>query len=220
MKKRTANLGGYDTASHGWTLATCKLSDPEQKTEYTEKPGGDGAWDTSTILTGGIPRYKNRTLTLTLECSVGTREDREELVNELVNSLDGLEHKIILPDRPEYYLFGRLHVAVDRSTPAHAIVNITGTVEPWYYKEQETVVEIEATGYVEEHYLINNGRRVVVPVLSAGGNIKVKYNGADVNLERGKAYQWPLLMLTPGIHTIEVNGAGTLTITYREAVLR
>lgn len=220
MKKRTAILGSYDTAAHGWTLAGCKLGDPEQKTNYTEKSGGDGAWDLSTVLTDGIPRYKNRPLTLSLECSQGTRDEREQLINEMVNGLDGLEHKIILPDRPEHYLRGRLHVTVEKSTPAHAIVKITGTVEPWFYKERETVVEIEATGYVEEHHINNPGRRAVVPVLTAGGNIKVQYRGADVNLVAGNSYQWPALLLTPGLHTIEVNGSGLLTITFREAVLR
>ena len=220
MKKRTAILGVYDTAAHGWTLAACKLGDPEQKTEYAEKPGGDGAWDISTVLTGGIPRYKNRPLNITLECSEGTRDDRENLINELVNGLDGLEHKITLPDRPGHYLYGRLHIAVQKSDLAHAIVNITGTVEPWYYQKRETVVEIEATGSAREHYLSNKGRRAVVPVLTAGGNIKVRYKGADINLVAGNSYQWPTLLLTPGLHAIEVDGFGTLTIAYREAVLR
>lgn len=220
MKKRTAILGGYDTAAHGWTLAACKLGDPEQKTEYTEKPGGDGAWDISTVLTGGIPRYKNRPLNITLECSEGTRDDREDLINELVNSLDGLENKIVLPDRPEHYLYGRLHIAVDRSTLAHAIVNITGTMEPWYYKERETIVEIDATEYPQEHWLENNGRRAVVPVLSTDGSIQVTYKGVAANLDAGNAYQWPALLLTPGLHTIDVSGTGRLTVTYREAVLR
>lgn len=220
MKKRTALLGGYDTAAHGWTLAACKLGDPEQKTEYTEKPGGDGSWDTSTVLTGGIPRYKNRPLNITLECSEGTRDDREDLINELVNGLDGLENKVVLPDRPEHYLYGRLHIAVDRSTLAHAIVNITGTVEPWYYKERETVVEIDATEDLQELWLENNGRRAVVPVLSTDGPIQVTYKGVAANLDAGNTYQWPALLLTPGLHTIEVSGAGRLTISYREAVLR
>lgn len=220
MKKRTAILGSYDTAAHGWTLAGCKLSDPDQKTDYTEKSGGDGSWDMSTVLTGGIPRYKNRTLTLSLECSQGTRDGREKLISEMVNLLDGLENKIVLPDHPEHYVYGRLHVAVEKSTHAHAILKITGTVEPWLYKERETIVELEATGYVEEHHIFNHGRRAVVPVLTAGGNIKVKYRGSDVNLVSGNSYQWPVLLLTPGMHTIEINGSGTLTITFREAVLR
>lgn len=220
MKKRTAILGSYDTAAHGWTLAACKLGDSEQKLNYAEKSGGDGAWDLSTAMTDGIPRYNNRPLTLTLECSEGTREDRGKLISEIVNQLDGLEHQIILPDHPEHYVVGRLHVAVDRHTLAHAILNITGTVEPWLYRIRETVVELEATGYVEEHHIFNYGRRAVVPVLTAGGNIKVQYKGADVNLVKGNSYQWPALLLTPGMHTIEINGSGRLTITFREAVLR
>ena len=77
MQKRTARIGGYDTAVYGWTLTGCELRAPEQKTNYVERTGGDGSWDLSTVMTGGVPRYKDRTLTITLENSQGDRADRE-----------------------------------------------------------------------------------------------------------------------------------------------
>ena len=129
MKKRSIKIGNYDTTTYGWTLTGCILSDPEQKVNYVERPGGDGSWDLSTALTGGIPRYKNRSLTVTLECSEGTREDREKLVNKLVSQLDGLEWQIVLPDRPDHYLVGRVHVAVTLSSPSYAAVTVTATCE-------------------------------------------------------------------------------------------
>ena len=142
MEKRSATIGGYVTADHGWTLAGVSLTAPEQKTNYIEKTGGDGSWDLSTVMTDGIPRYKNRTLTVTLENSQGPREDREALISDLVNQLDGLEHRIELPDHPDHFLVGRVHVSVEYSTLAHARVVITGTVEPWFYKNFETVVTL------------------------------------------------------------------------------
>lgn len=221
MKKRTVLLGSYDTAANGWTLAPgWKLSDPEQKINYVERPSSDGSWDLSTVMTDGIPRYKDRSLTLTLECSTGNRTTRETLISKMVNQLDGFEWRIVLPDKPNHYLVGRLHVAVDYNDLAHAAVTVTGTCEPWLYSAQETVVELTAESDVLNiDYIYNNGRRAVVPKLTTTGSIRLEYGTSSIQLSEG-TYEWPELLLTPGEHTINFSGNGTLTITYREAVLR
>lgn len=219
MKKRSIIFGDYDTAARGWTLSGLALSDPEQKTNYLEKPGGDGSWDLSTVLSNGIPRYKNRTLTVNLECSKWDRKQREELINELVNTIDGLEWEIILPDRPDHYLKGRLRVGVDYSDLAHSAVTITGTCEPWLYSRREAVVELTASSSNKTATLRNAGRRAVVPTLTATGRLTLTYKGTKVELLAG-SYQWANLLLTSGTHTLEYSGSGTLTLTYREAVLR
>lgn len=229
MQKRTARLGDYDTASHGWTLTGCTLSDPEQKTQYVEKSGGDGSWDLSTVLTDGIPRYKNRNLTITLECSEGNRAYRQALIQEMVNTLDGLEWRIVLPDRPDYYLVGRLHVAVNYSDLAHAAVTVTAVVEPWFYRETETIVELTApiTSSTEAatFTLWNQGRKVVVPVLDVVGTAHLTFAGVRIDLTTANNIKWPALQLAPGANELIYTGSygstgESLTITYREAVLR
>ena len=219
MQKRTMILGSYNTAEYGWTLGQWTLTDPEQKTNYVEKPGGDGSWDLSTALTNGIPRYNNRTLTVPLECSEGTREDREKLINDMVNTLDGLEWTIVLPDRPDQYLVGRLHVAVNYSDLAHAMVTVTGDVDPWLYSRRESIIELNADITPQVVYVRNNGRKAVVPTLTADGSVVVTYGDIYTSVTE-KTSKWAGLLLTPGTHELEYEGTGTLTITYREAVLR
>lgn len=219
IKKRTVIFGEYDTAAHGWTLTGCTLSAPEQKTNYVEKPGGDGSWDLSTALTEGIPRYRNRSLTVRLENSEGTRAEREGLIDRMVNLLDGLEWPVVLPDRTDYYLTARLHVAVEYNDLAHAAVVVSGVCEPWIYHGEETVIEVTATETTQAVTLQNNGRRAVVPTLETNDAVQLVYGSALINLSAG-IYQWPLLLLTPGDHVLEYSGAGALKITYREAVLR
>ena len=230
MQKRSVTFGGYITADYGWTLAGCSLTAPEQKTNYVEKTGGDGSWDLSTVMTGGIPRYKNRTLTVTLENSQGTREDREEIINEMVKQLDGLEQHIVLPDRPDYYLVGRAHVAVEYSDLAHAKVVIACEVEPWFYKARETIVvlnePITVSTDAATFTIWNNGRKVVTPVLDVKGTASLTFNGNRTSLANGTGYVWPALQLAPGENTLVYTGSSTsnpgetLTLTYREAVLR
>lgn len=228
MQKRSVRLGDYDTALHGWTLTGYALSDPEQKTQYVEKSGGDGSWDLSTVLSDGIPRYKDRNLIITLENSQGTRADREDLISEMVNLLDGQVWQVVPPDHPGHYLSARLHVAVNYSDLAHAMVTVTGVCEPWLYRLHETVVELDAPITISTDaatfVLWNNGRKVVTPVLTVKGVAHLTFNGLRTDLTTGTVV-WPALQLAPGrnelIYTGSMNPTSdTLTLTYREAVLR
>lgn len=223
MQKRTVKIGSYDTALRGWTLTSLKLSDPVQKTNYVEKSGGDGSWDLSTVMTGGIPRYKNRSLTMTFECSQGSRDDRETLLNDMVNQLDGFEQDIILPDRPQHYLRGRIHVAVNQNSLAYAAITITSEVEPWYYAIRETFVVLDAPITISTEtatfQIWNHGRRVVSPLVTVDGKAHLSFEGNHTTLTTG-VYEWPALQLGPGMSEVIYTGEGTVTFTYREAVLR
>lgn len=222
MTKRTVIIGGYDTAAKGWVLNVCQLADAEQKTNFVEKRGGDGSWNLSTAMTGGIPRYKDRLLTLRLECSEGTRGERTVLISEMVNQLDGLTWTIIHPDRPGYYLRGQVSIAVEHHGLANSAVNVTCVCEPWIYKAEETVIRLTLTSEEKNASLINEGRRALVPLLTVegGGNALLKYGTNSLALSSDGSYEWPTLLLTTGAHPITYSGSGTLVITYREAVLR
>lgn len=221
MQKRRIIFGDYDTAASGWTLTGWKLSAAEQKTNYVDKPSGDGSWDLSTALTDGVPKYKDRTLTATFECSEGDRMSREEKIREMINLLDGMRKDIELPDDEFHFINGRLHVAKEYNTMAHASVTVTATCEPWKYSTVETVVALEATDSLQTVQLINSGRRAVVPTLKvegSGASVRFIYGTASLALSPGD-YSWPDLMLTPGIHELKFSGSGRVTIAYREAVL-
>lgn len=221
MIKRTIVFGSYDTAAHGWTLTGWKLAAAEQKTNYIDKPGGDGAWDMSTALTGGIMRYANRQLTASFESSEGDRLSREDEIRRMVNELDGRVWDIQLPDDPFHHVTGRLHVVREYNDPAHAAVTVTATCEPWKYANAEIVVTLTAATTAQTARIVNNGRRAVVPTLKvtgSGASVQLTYGMATMTLTAGE-YQWPDLLLTPGAHDLTYSGKGTLTITYREAVL-
>ena len=220
MKPRSVKFGDYETADHGWTLTGYALSDPEQKTHYIEKTGGDGSWDLSTALTDGIPRYKTRELAVRLENSTGDRAHRQELISEMVNKLDGMECQVQLPDYPDHYITARLHVSVEYSDPAHAAVNVTGTCSPWLEKRLERISRATATETEKTLLLVNEGRRVLVPELTVeGGSARLRFGEYFLQVSAG-VYTWPELVLTPGVHKLYYSGDCALSVKYREAVLR
>lgn len=221
MNKRRIIIGDYDTAESGWTLSAWHFSAAKYKETLVAKPGGDGAWDLSTALSDGIPRYQSRTLTATLERSDGNRESREYEIREMVNALDGLQWNIYLPDDVDRYVVGRVNVARNYSDQAHAAVTVTATCEPWKYNQYDTVQEIQVTAATQTHHVYNGGRRAIVPVLEVEGasaSVLLVYGTASRALSAG-VYQVPDLLLTPGAHEIKVSGSGLLRISYREAVL-
>jgi hypothetical protein len=221
LTKRKITFGSYDTAANGWTLTGWKLGKAEQKTHYEEKQGGDGSWDLSTAMTDGIPRYKDRPLTVTLECSEGDRMSRKAEIDRMINLLDGMREDIKLPDDDTHYINGRLHVAEEYNDLAHAAVTVTAECKPWKFSSTEKKVTRTASATAQTVTLTNSGRRAVVPVLKVEGesaSVLLSYGGASVSLTAG-THQWPDLLLTPGSHTLTYSGSGSLTITYREAVL-
>lgn len=219
--KRGMKLGSYDTAANEWTLAAWKLADAPQKTNYVNKPGGDGSWDLSTALTDGILRYGDRELSATFECSEGDRLYREAKIRQMVNQLDGMEVNIELPDDPDHYLVGRLKITKNYNDLAHGAVSLTATCRPWKFSYTETQVNLTAATTEKTARLVNNGRRAVVPVLTVAGtdaSVLMEYGTKSFTMTAGTA-SWPDLILTPGAHVLTYSGTGSLVITYREAIL-
>ena len=220
MVKRGIILGSYDTAVHGWTLTGWQLSAAQRKAILVDKPGGHGHWDLSAVLTDGEPVYEARTLTATLECSEGDRLSREAEIDTMINWLDGWTVQIILPDRPLQYLTGVVHVERLYNDPAHASVAVTATCEPWRYNAAETVINLVATTEAQTADIVNPGRLSVVPLLeiTSDSSVLLAFGASSWALSSG-SYKLPDLRLTQGTHRLTYSGAGTVKITFREAVL-
>ena len=221
MAKRKIIFGTYDTVLNGpWTLTGWELSPAEQVTDFVEVPGRrKGPLDLSTALTDGEPVYGSRTLTVTLESSEGTRAEREAVINTMINWLDGWRLDIILPDDDAHYITGRIHVAKEYNDLAHAAVTVTAICEPWRYSSAETVVTLTATETPQTATLENSGRLSVVPLLVvSGGSVLLAYGGYSWSLGEG-SYALPDLRLQQGALSLTYSGTGTISFTYREAVL-
>lgn len=224
MQKRRIILGTYDTAQDGlWTLASWNLGRATARENYVDIPGHSGPLDLSTVLTDGEPFYGSRELEVTLESSEGTRLEREDRINQMINRLDGLRMDITLPDDPNHYISGRVRVERLFNNPAHGSVQVTATCDPWRYNKSETVVGLIAKETEQTAVLINNGRKSVVPNITVtGGAVNLKF--ADQNGE----HTWTLspgtylladIYLKTGAAPLRYSGTGQVTLTYREAVL-
>ncbi len=224
MQKRKIVIGTYDTAIEGlWTLADWTLGGAELRESYEEVPGRNGPLDLSTVLTDGEPYYGGRAFSATLESSEGTRLEREERINKMVNLLDGWRMNIVLPDDEDHYISGRIRVTKLYNDPAHAAVQVTATCDPWRYNKSETAVGLVASSSEQTAVLVNMGRRSVVPNIKVtGGEVTLIFNSGSEEhtgtLRPGEYPREPLYLKT-GSTLVRYRGAGQITFTYREAVL-
>lgn len=220
MAKRQLILNDYRTAEDGlWTLASCKITKAAQVQTFLSVPGRYSPLDLSTASSDGEPYYGNAALEAVLESSEGTREERQNRIQTMVNLLDGYSVVIIHPDHPDRYLVGRVQINPEYNDPVHCAVRVSAICEPWLYNIAETMVDVTVTGTAQTVELTNAGRLAVVPT--------IKVNAAEVTLVYGTitqtlttgGYQLPDLYLTPGTHSIVISGTGRLAFLYREAVL-
>ena len=218
MDKRQLILGGYHTASNGWTLASCRITKAQQVQTFVDIPGRYAPLDLSTSLTDGQPYYGTATLDALLESSEGARDARTARIDDLVHRLDGQLLHIVHPDHTDRYLVGRVQLQPEYNDLAHCAVLVSAICEPWLYNEEETVISLAATDNKVTHVLPNNGRLVVVPTVEVDGEVTLVFGENTTTLATG-TYMLPWLELTPGSHNITISGDGTVTFTYREAVL-
>lgn len=220
MQKRGLKIGTYDTAAELWLLAELELTAPEVVTNYVDVPGRrKGPLDLSATLTDGDPVYSTRTLSATFESSEGSRTEREGRIENMMNQLHGQRVNIVLPDDPQRFLVGRIQVEREYNTPAHASVRLTAVCEPWRYSAAETAVTMQAETAQKSGILHNRGRLAVVPDLKiTGGDVLITVGTTSETFGTGQ-YTRPWLWLPPGGLALKYSGAGTLTFTYREAVL-
>jgi hypothetical protein len=218
--ERRIVLGDYDTFADGqWILASRSFSEPAYKDNFVSVPGHSGDLDLSTTLTDGEPVYNNRTLTITLESSEGTRLERKARIDAMINLLDGRQMQIVLPDEDTCYVYGRVHVAQNYNDPAISGVTVTANCEPWRYAKVLTTQTITATSAATVYTLTNAGRRIAVPTLVvAGTNVIVAQGTYSKALSAGTCIL-PDITVPAGGAQITVSGSGTLTVSYREASL-
>lgn len=194
------------------------VTPPEPKTNYIEIDGMDGTLDLSESLTGEIT-YKDRIVSASFWTSEGSFTERTSLLRKIVSTLHGKKIKIIEPDDPDHYFYGRVKVKSLNNILPYATFTIEATCEPWRYAVDDTVRTIEVNSQIVTNAVINNnGVKTLSPVITVTGSVDITYNGVKTPLTAG-TYKISDIRLRQGVNVIGVSGNGSATFTYKEADL-
>lgn len=215
---RGIKLNDIHTAND-WELIlnSKKIDPPTPKIVKVSIDGRTGDLDLSEALTGDI-EYENRELTCTFLLCEGTHDERERRLTEIINTVHGRTKKIVLPDDPFYYFLGRCAISDVTNTRAYASFVLTADCEAFKYALTEVNRVITATSTVTDVILTNTGRRTLIPTVTVTGTVNLVIGSTSVSLSAG-SYQLTALQLKTGSNAVSISGSGTVTFTYREAVL-
>ena len=199
-------------------LTSKDVTPPEPKTNLVELDGMSGSLDLSESLTGDI-HYKDRTVSASFWTSEGSYKDREKLLRDIIRSLHGKKIKIIEPDDPKHYFYGRVQIKSQKNILPYAEFSIECTCDPWRYAVNDTVRRVEVDSQTITDVIIhNNGVKTLLPVITVTGAVKITYNGNETNLTDG-SYKISDIKLRQGVNIIGVSGTGSVSFTYKEADL-
>ena len=199
-------------------VTTKDIPTAEPKTNYVKLDGMNGSLDLSEALTGETV-YNDRTISATFWTDYGNRKDREALLQKITASLHGKKVKIIEPDDPSHYFYGRISIKSRVNNLAYAEFTIEAICDPWRYALTETVRRVDVNTSAETNVVINNnGVKTLTPTVTVTGFVTISYQGLTASLTDG-TYGITDIKLYQGVNIVTVSGAGSVTLTYREADL-
>lgn len=215
---RGITIGDIHTAND-WDLVLNSMivSPPVPKYVKVSIDGRDGDLNLSRALTGDL-HYNNRPLAFTFTLTGGSQVEREEKLTEIINHLHGTEQNIILPDDVNYYFYGECNISEASNNKAYASFKLDVDAEPYKYSINETKRAITLSSASKEVMLSNYGRKKLVPTIDVTGSATLEFGSTKTTLGAG-TYKLLDLQLPNGNTLIKVSGSGSVTFTYREAVL-
>lgn len=193
------------------------IEDAEPKTNYVKLDGMNGSLDLSEVLTGEIT-YDDRTVSATFWTDNGNFKDREALLRKITASLHGKKIKIIEPDDPTHYFYGRVKIKSKKNNLAYAEFTIEAICDPWRYAIEEIERRVDVNGEEVNVVINNNGVKTLSPVIIVAGSVEISHNGHTTQLAEG-TYKISDIRLRQGANIIGVSGNGSVTFSYREGDL-
>lgn len=204
---------------YDWKLILTAKNIPlaEPNTKLIQIDGMSGSLDISEALTGEVT-YKDRNISATFWTNCGTHKDREKLLRDITVALHGKKIKVVEPDDPDHYFYGRVKITSVNNILPYMEFKLEIVSDPWRYAINEVSRTVNASSEAITVVFHNNGIKTLTPEIIVSGSVNLEYNGAMVDLSTG-AYTVSDIKFKQGVNTITVSGNGSVTFKYREATL-
>lgn len=192
------------------------VSPPEPRTSYVDVPFRDGLLDFSTALTGGVVKYKNRTVTAEFKTQDRTPDSWKSRYHAFVNYVQGQKLRLIFDYDPEYYYLGRISCDVSKDDQVIGTISISADCDPYKYKLSPTVKEFDVSGRLS--VTLPNDRMPTVPTVTTDAEITVEFGESTIVFEAGTR-KAPALLLLEGANHMTLTGSGHIKFEYQEGAL-
>ena len=200
----------------GMFMTDFSVSAPEPQTAYVDVPFRDGPLDFSTALTGGIVKYKNRTVTAEFKTHDRTPDSWKSRYHTFVNYVQGQKLQLIFDYDPEYYYLGRISCDASKDDQLIGAASITADCDPYKYKLSPTVKEFDVSGSLS--VTLPNDRMPTVPTVTTDAEITVEFGESTIVFAPGTR-KAPELLLLEGANHMTLTGTGHIKFEYQEGAL-
>ena len=200
----------------GMFMTDFSVSPPEAQTVYVDVPFRDGPLDFSTALTGGIVKYKNRTVTAEFKTQDQTPGSWKDRYHDFVNYVQGQMLPINFDYDPEYYYLGRISCDVSKDDQIIGTVSVSADCEPYKYKLTPTVKEFDVSGSLSVS--LQNDKMPTVPTVTTNGEITIQFGESTIVFPAGTR-KAPALLLLEGENQLTLTGTGHIKFEYQEGAL-
>ncbi len=214
--KGVSFLGYHSEKGLNLLLTGKEIGAPEIKRQTIDIAGSDGELDFTDFF--GEPKYANVQHQFTFE-SIRPRNEQLSQFTDIKNKIHGKKGRIILDDDPSFFYTGRCSVSKYTNEKNIGKITVTCDCEPYKYKLTETVVTRAVDG-VEEIRLTNSRKRAVPLVtVQTSTSVDIVFKEDFAWSLGAGSYMLPELELVEGGNVVTVIGTGTISFTWREAVL-
>ena len=209
-------FNGEISAFYDWNIVLTKseIEFPAPKTSTVDIKGADGVLDLSEALTGEV-KYSNRTIDLTFELLDDA--DYTSLISKIGAYVHGQRITVQLTNDPLYYYTGRAYIDSWDCVKRKGKIVITIECEPYKYRIDETIINVDVFNETKT-VILTNERQRVYPTLSVQGNVTMRWNDTEYELSDG-VYRLLTFYLVKGDNVVKLNGDGSVRFTYRMGAL-
>ena len=209
-------FNGEISAFYDWNIILTKseIEFPAPKTSTVDIKGADGVLDLSEALTGEV-KYSNRTIDLTFELLDDA--DYTSLISKIGAYVHGQRITVQLTNDPLYYYTGRAYIDSWECVKRKGKIVITIECEPYKYRIDETIINVDVFNETKT-VILTNERQRVYPTLSVQGNVTMRWNDTEYELSDG-VYRLLTFYLVGGDNVVKLSGNGSVKFTYRMGAL-
>jgi len=189
----------------------------ERKSAPIDLPGAHGVLDQSVGSTGGEPRFKARTFTLTVRERCAKPEDQLGL---RLQQWAGRTVTAQMPTHPNGWFTGVVDVFEKRFTPNTVVYDIVMQANPWYFDAAVTTISVTPANGGKAFTLTPTGF-TVAPLVTTTATVTITVGTAQWSVPVVKDRVLPGLLLRPGspVSGTVSGSSGTCSFSWRGGVL-
>lgn len=226
--------GKHNYNDIGVVMHSRSIQPPSKKKIKDSVPFMNGAYDFSTVATGGEATYEQREISVELGMPTYNKEQLQVKYSKVLEWLEDVGQSILVfDDMDDYYYmaevessssfdeimaFGKLSVTFVANPFKSSVDYVGSDVWDTFNFEEDIIQDIEFDVAGTKTVSIYNAGRQICPTINSNASMTVTANGYTANVVSGDNKNWSL-KFKMGYNNVLINGTGHIKFIFRKESL-